>query len=469
MDERLFLKFNRTNLVNHISKSLHLEKSILRGEVKEYLWPRLDFLRGKRSASVYYLFEENYTESEWKDMISVHYINTSYKVDNSVMRVHVFMKPEFSSKNYLGFFTLRRVNEARIMLSFIYPNWANLVYMNEHLCVMTYKKTIHLMGESLSFHTYPLFVQDDITVACAHVSMISVASYLHEKFDYPKIRILNIYNSFSTGKTKIFPTSGLTPSQMIEIFDTHDIPIGHLPMLPYDEIEGGNTKVYEQCHRYIDYSVESGIPVILGMQIKDSKMKSQRHVVQIIGHAQQDRNSYVVYDDSGYFIRNVLKRDGFVSVVDWNLLKQYIKQGKSFLLYPIHEKVYLLYDSFREACYHLIENSPSLLNLGLKKSEKRFFLADNIRVKEFLKERVLPFLQSSEKIGVSNALQKKELEILLSKSMPHYIWICEFEIDGGYFLFLADSTLWRRTKNNLFYNSIPIFSKTQFGLLITDI
>lgn len=123
-------KFNRTNLFNTIRSMVDIDNSILRNDLKQYIWPRLDFLHGRRRDERYFLFEEDYVETEWKDMISVHYINTSYHFKNTVMRVHVFLNNEISNSSYGGFFTLRRINEVQIMLSFIYPNWSNVVYDN---------------------------------------------------------------------------------------------------------------------------------------------------------------------------------------------------------------------------------------------------------------------------------------------------------------------------------------------------
>lgn len=465
MEEDFFCRFNRTNLVNEISKRIKIDRKILSREVKEYIWPRLDFLHGKnRTSAIYYIFEESYTETEWKDMVSVHYINTSYEVQNTVMRIHLFIAPTLNSDNYIGFFTLRKINEARIMLSFIYPNWANIFYGDQRLCVMTYTKKVHIMGRELILHTYPLFVQDNITVACTQVSMISMTTYLHEKFDYHKIRILNLNDLFSIGKTKTFPTSGLTPAQMIEIFNAYDIPMGQCVTKP----ENQSLEQYKQCHNYIDYTVESSIPVILGMQIKNQDDKIQSHAIQIIGHAQQDRNKYVIYDDSGYFLRNVMGEEGFVAVIEWETLEKNMKSGKSFILYPIHEKVYLMYDAFKESYTHFLENLNYISRLEQEgifdKENVRLFLADNRDVKRFLINNVLSGMKEDSK-SKEIELQKKEIEKMLRISMPHYVWICELPVEDRFFIFIADSTYGKSTIKHIFYNEIPISVEEQFGLL----
>lgn len=453
-------KFNRTNLVEAIYRVIPVEKMNLRNEVRDFIWPRLDFLHGKSNrADRYFVFEESYVETEWKDMISIHYINTSYKVQNTVMRIHVFLKPEISDDSYAGFFTLRKIDEARIMLSFIYPNWSKLYYNSQPLCVMTYKKKIHIMGKEIEFYTYPLFVQDNITVACAQVSMISMAQYLHHKFDYRKIRILELNMAFSMGKTKLFPTSGLGPTQMIEIFNFYNIPVAYQAFVAPSEYN--IDEKYEKYRNYIDYTVESGMPVMLGICVEEKSGTLQRHVVQIIGHTQQDRESYIVYDDSGYFLRT-FDISGFVCSVKWTTLKKYIKSEKSFIIYPIHEKIYILYDDFKAIFHHMYSRVSLLAQMEEDKqsftSRARFLLADNRDVKHFLMTSVM------ENEAIAD-IGKDEVEKILLESMPHYVWYCEIPLDSGYFIYIANPTYWKLTTKNIFYNQTPIYSDRQFGLL----
>lgn len=457
-------KFNRTNLVNEIYRVVSVDKKDLRREVKNFIWPRLGFMHGRRNKdNRYFVFEESYVETEWKDMISIHYINTSYRVENTVMRIHIFLKDEISQESYLGFFTLRKIDEAKIMLSYIYPNWSKVYYNAQQLCVMTYKKKVHIMGEEIRFNTYPLFVQDNITVACAQVSMISMTRYLHQKFDYRTVRVLDLNKSFSYGKMKLFPTTGLNPMQMMEVFDHYNIPVGHCAFnLANIKDEDTIEKVFEEYRQYIDYTIESGIPVILGIEIKGKDMTIQRHVVQIIGHAKQNREDYVIYDDSGYFFKTAFDMSDFVRCVSWEKLKNYISGGKSFIIYPIHEKVYLLYDDIKNIFFHMYRNLPQLMNLEDKENsffkKTRFLLADNRDVKNFFKTSVLP------NPNLDGMVKEIICEILL-KDMPHYVWYCEVPLDKGYFIFIADPTYGKFTTKYIFYNSVPIYSEQQFGLL----
>lgn len=455
-----FIKLNRTNLVNAIYRVFPIEKTRLRKGVKENIWPRLDFMHGRRnSGDRYFIFEEDYIETEWKDMISIHYINTSYHVQNTVMRIHIFSNNEISETSYIGFFTLRKIDEPRFMLSYIYPNWTNIYCNSKRFHVMKYQKAIHIAGHELTLYTYPLFVQDNITVACAQASMVSMTQYLHNKFDYSKVRIKELGNAFITGKTKLFPSAGLLPTQMIEIFNYYDISVGFKVFKCEEENHNEYDMEYEKYRQYIDYSVESGMPVILGITIEDNGI-IKRHILQIIGHTIQDRESYVVYDDSGYFLKNGLNMKGFVAAVDWKQFKPYIKNNNSFIIYPIHEKVYLLFDEFKKVFKEMYLQMSNLRNLeenNLSYLDKtRYFLADNRDVKAFVKNNI----DNSD-----NSEVEKEIEKILNSNLTHYVWCAEVPFQNGYFIFLADPTYGRLTTNNIFYNKIPLSSKKQFGLL----
>ena len=349
-------------------------------------------------------------------MLSVHYINTSYEVKNTVIWVHVFLGKEISQQAYGGFFTLRKIDEPGIMLSYIYPNWSVLYSNGSLLNVMTYKKKVHILGNEFTYSTYPLFVQDNNTIACAEASMISMSQYLHHKFDYNKIRILDLGKAYSSGKTKLYPASGL--------------------------------------------------PVILGLSVPEKGKKDKLHIVQVIGHTKQDRMHYVIYDDSGFFLKNGLNYNGFVLGVGWEELKKFIKTKNSFLIYPIHEKVYIPYETFKSRFRDTFNSLKSLKRMereNINLENVRYLLADNREVKKFLREDV-------EKGSLTEAIVLEEEKRLLETDMPHYLWVCEIPVknvseETEYLFFFANPTYSRVTMKNIFINKIPVLHKEQFGLL----
>lgn len=117
-----------------------------------------------------------------------------------------------------------------------------------------------------------------------------MTQYLHHKFDYPKIRISELSSSYTVGKTKLYPTEGLNPSQMLQVFSSYGISIRYCAINAEntkrnDEIETG----LEELRQYIDYTVESAIPVLLGVSVRGEEGRNRKHGIQIIGHTQQNR------------------------------------------------------------------------------------------------------------------------------------------------------------------------------------
>ncbi len=437
IDREKFRRFNKSNLKKAIYSVVKCEKQMIKNEFESVLWDRLDFLRARNNRIPrYFIFEEDYVETEWKEMVKIHYVNTSYDTQNTVMRIHVFQEPKFSEECYLGFFTLRKINEIKIMLSYIYPNWRNIRYHSKKVWVMTYKKKVHYMGKELTFNTYPLFVQDNITVACAQASMVSMTQYLHNKYDYPKVHISELNGNILHQKKKLFPTDGLAKTQIIETFNYYNISI------EFQQYEDENDR------EYIDHAVESALPVLLGLTFEDNEGNINRHVVQIIGYVDQKEQAYVIYDDSGFLLKNLLGRNGFVACVEWGNLKKHVRPKQDFWLYPIHEKVYTLYDGFMSIVRKQIENCESA----------RCLLADNREIKKFINEKIVDN-DAVDDLTLKNAIK------ILSVSLPHYVWYYEVPYEDKYKLYIANPTLHHKTAHDIFYNSEPLISKSRFNLL----
>lgn len=456
-------KLSASNLAAAISAVTGIEKKQAEEDVKRFIVPRLDFMFGGER-ELYFIFEDRYVETEWKDMISVHYINTSYVVSNTVMRIHLFLENTVDAKCYGGCFTLRTVDDVRFMLSYIYPNWNKISFRQvDEAYVMSYKKKVHFKGIEIEFSTYPLFVQDNAVITCAEASMISMTKYLHVKYDYRNIRILNLTKSYFTGKTKMFPSKGLNPTQMMEIFNYHNIPVEC--RICYDEPE--------ELQSYIDFCLESAIPVLLGVSIEDEKGIINKHVVQVIGHTLKTESKekwYIIYDDSGYFIRS-FGIDGFVTALSWDTLKSKIKKKtaenkqvrKSFVIYPLHERVYISFEDIKDVFNDLKERlrvKEILAEAGEKMETMRILLVDNTVLKDFLKNKI-----ELDTVFGDKEQMEKEINDINNRSLPHYLWYCEFQTKNINLIFFADPTFNNKTTKNIIVNHTPIISKNVLGLL----
>lgn len=454
-EKSVFRLLNSGNLARAIAGVIGGTEEQIRQDVEKYLIPRLDFMYND-SEKNYFVFEEQYVETEWKDMISVHYINTSYNVKSTVMRIHIFHKKIIDQEFYLGCFTLRTMDDVRFMLSYIYPNWNNVITNDgSEFYVMTCKKSVHIMGTEIVFPTYPLFVQDNAVVKCAQASMMAMSSYLHTKYDYNKMRILDINQSYTYGKTKTFPSSGLTPLQMLEIFNHYDISV------EFRSCHGESAEL----QNYVDFCIESALPVLLGLTIRDeSKNISNKHIVQVIGHTLDgDEKNYLIYDDSGYFFRSLDNEVGFVKGISWDDIDRGILPQNSFVIYPVHEKIYILFDDIVEVFDDLSKRmklEEALQKAGEEIVKKRILMVDNRCLKRFLKSEIV----LDKEFGDLEKMQK-EIDRILQKSLTHYVWYCEFQTENRNLIFFADPTYNNKTTKNIVINECILVSKNVLGLL----
>ena len=123
---------------------------------------------------------------------------------------------------------------------------------------------------------------------------------------------------------------------------------------------------------------------------------------------------------------------GFVKVTNWEKLYKAFEKETSFLIYPIHEKVYLLYDDIKEM-FTARYNTFTELNMLMKNklaffNSTRYLLVDNRAIKKFLREKL--FDKDTLEI------EKIQIKELLKRNMSHYIWYCEVPLStGGYLIF----------------------------------
>lgn len=413
--------FNLNNFADEIKKALGTEQSKedVKSDVQNYIFPRIEMFKDRAG---YFMIEQEYVESEWKDMISVHYINTSYHVKNSVMRVHLFLGNKIEQHSYLGFFTLRNIDEIRYMLSYIYPNWKNL-NLECNTYIMTYQKVVHILGREIYYSTYPLLVQDNMVISCAQAAILSFANYLHNRYDFSKLKLAEINTDYFYARKRAFPSKGLDALQMLEILSNNHIGVDYNAVW-----SKGQSNNYKQIQGYIECSLESALPVLLGVVFEDSETVI-RHVVQIVGHVGEGKGKkYIILDDSGKLILKLTKKHGFCAIVSWEDITGVMRGESNFIIYPMFERVYILYDDVKKI-YDDLEKHDQFKKIfqeiNIQKEDSRIFLADNFIIKKYLAE--------GSGIGIG---------IGIEANLPHYMWCIELKVEERLYLyFILDPTL----------------------------
>lgn len=256
----------------------------------------------------YVIIEQSYVETEWKDMISLHYINTTYASTllPRTIRIHFFISDKFEDSEYLGFITLRPIEEIQIALSYIFVNWnliKNLIQNEEGKCQFVgYKKHVHCLGHELNIKTYPLLTQDTIVTCCADVNIITLSRFLAHKFGGKKLEIRDICG---TDYNVVYPRQ-ITAERFIELCNKMHIPFKtqtfNLHTLGENEgdvntqlVNTHNFKSRKYIKQFIDTYIDSNLPVVLFIK---------GHVFQIVGYKydndEGDKKKYLVLDDSGF-------------------------------------------------------------------------------------------------------------------------------------------------------------------------
>ena len=447
------------------------------------------------SLSNYVLIEEDYVENEWKVMVANHYINSAYadKLRTHVIRIHFLSDRVFSSQNYLGFITLRPIEEIEISLSFIYMNW-EYRFFSTPTYVMTYNKDINFKGKKITIKTYPFFSQDSIVTCCADVNIIMVGRYLSNKYGFSNVMLSDLVKNSNKFLRRM--------PRVVSINDVQDLLSSiSIPYLVY-RIESDN----ELIEYIIDAYIESAIPVI--MFIGD-------HVVQIIGHMDNSDESemqYIIYDDSGYLEKKLslspTNKKTFYYNTTIKRIKEYLqsmstsqKKARGFLIVPMFDKVYVdIVNYLKHLRFHIsrltnYSNGENLLksfvfpnfggetdsidsvnaeNESLNKISIRNMLVDNSQLKTHIKNKVLPSLISTfiedkpDGEFVDSLFDSSNITNLLNSPLSHYNWYTEFRHGDECICLCADTTMFYATSNDqkLFLHFEPTYVDADKTLLL---
>lgn len=434
-------------LLDDVARIFKLNKAVF----KKYFLPRIQVIINQ---SRFFILEEEYTEREWKELVSLHYIHTSYKPSAYVIRIHFLKNDVIEASSYIGFVNIRPINEVQYNLSLVYPNWKELaseikkIFGIDKLYVMTYKKHVHVCGKELVIDTFPFFPQDGVVTRCAHAALVMVTKYVQKTLGHKLVKLSDIITG-NFIKTKLIPSEGLTVQEMVEILNKAEIPVKVIKLKEYREI----------FQEWMDSYIESGIPVILTVG---------NHVITIIGHSSGDKK-YLIYDDSGEFFRvkdegKILKEKtlkNFVDLVSWDDIQRcFGPEGHEYMIAPEMEKVFVPFPYVKENFDVYVKDS--LVEGSCYKIEfERYLIIDNSKLKKFL---------SCNQEAIVSDENKTKFKDFIESNLSHYLWFCEVEArkadEKFIFGFLADPTKHQFSWESMFYDMrIPLGKNKRIGLL----
>lgn len=400
------------------------KQDVFYGLIDLYLFSRIKPILSKCKS---YIFETDYIENQWKEMVTTHYINTSYKIKKTVARIHFFDNTSNKSvETYLGYVTLRPFSEYDSILSTIMPNLKKFSHndsIDGEIKFLSYKKTVHIDRLCLTIDTFAFFAQDGVVARCAHADMLMITTYLNHTYGYNRIKL----SKMKLNHLYAFPNEGLDEFEIVELLDDNDIP-AKIYSLEDDSLSPMDLiKVY----------VESGLPVIIGYD---------DHVILVIGIAyHMDGNvSFVIYDDSGSFVSQDETRDcgSFMSIQHWNTIKT---QKDKCVIIPVHERLYSQYPVTR-ALLNIFLNTV-LYGIDMTKgsgniTENIYKKIPNIQTIMVEMGQLKIFLKQYENHLCELDYVKSSYETLKNNNQLHYMWVTYFRLNNKYsMIVLTDPTL----------------------------
>ena len=459
----------------------------------------------------YVVIEQSYVETEWKDMISLHYINTTYaaKLLPRTIRIHFFTAPKLADDECLGFITLRPIEEIQIALSYIFVNLDMLKKTfeadeGEHIkCKFVgYAKRIHCLGGELSIKTYPLLTQDTIVTCCADVNIVTLSRFLAHKLGGKKLEIRDICKD---DYNVVFPRQ-ITADRFIKLCSKMHIPFKtrHIyanaldnTIAESDKVDHSSTSPFrsqKEITRYIDTYLDSDLPVVIFVR---------GHVIQIIGYkCVNGSKEYLVLDDSGFMDPESKNRCCYFSDIKTALspipsytnadipcmttsggegldediklmfrFHHFLQNSVITIGIPQSDRVYIDYYYYEILLENMIRYQWSTgsepFNLFLDE-ERNFLPGVEIRSQlvectyfmQYLLENIRIAEAHADLVGIDRVIANLEgaVSTLQSLPLPHYLWYTELTNDCGVCVGLcADPTRFYKDTTHLhkvFYNSL---------------
>jgi len=316
-------------------------------------------------------------------------------------------------EKYLGFVILRPTYPFVIGRNVISPK---AFKSNDVICcLVNYTATVN--GLKLDVKGFPHSSQDQETITCAETTVWSILEYFGNKYPeyrpYQPSQVNAVLGKFSF--ERLIPSKGLTAGQISFALREFGFGVKIYAKAPYGDDFERLLKIY----------IESGIPVVGAMQ----NTQGIGHALNIIGRSnltkekiddlsiyKQISNNVNVYDFADINFEYVFIDDNYPPYRQTTLDKpaSYYTNPKwlgceitSFIV-PLYPKIYMEAGEARSTAISLVDS------LGLIANK-------DILIKTFLTSS----RSFKNEISLNGSLDETVKELLLSISMPKFIWVTE--------------------------------------------
>lgn len=253
--------------------------------------------------AVYYIHEHVYVDRDFVHAYATFYHRTHRVQPKHSSRIHFFRQNlsavddyvaedraialEENERDYLGFIVLRPVRHAPVSWALVSADALMSAddipsERGDVLIRATYE--VHLLGAQLKVAGVPVSEQDSRTGSCAQSSIWSAARHLHKRYGEPWRSVVDITNAALTPTDAEIATqlphgsARLGKDAMVRAMKN----LGIQPLVYSREID---QPWYEPPHRIVARYLDSGIPVIVGLERSDELGRDDQHAVLAVGLA----------------------------------------------------------------------------------------------------------------------------------------------------------------------------------------
>lgn len=386
---------------------------------------------------LYCTIEYPYVDKVYRNSYYNYYSSKHYSYQRDCIRVSLF-EPKISpvdflnpprhkslSRKYLGYFIIRPTLNALFGRSLVNP--IAFETNNFKICSCKINSLVH--GVKLETEGFPHSSQDEETIKCAETTIWGIMEYFGNKYaEYKPTLPSKIHKALERfSYQRQLPSNGLTMDQISFALKEFDF----------------GTRVYsldsygKKLFNIIDCYVESGIPVIVGLE---SKIGDIGHAIIAIGKQSSDRidwsavarqdlklfgNDIHYYDTSDIPSKYVVQDDNMspYRIVSLDKPGQHYPDADSqsyeidSVVVPLYPKIYLEAFVAKQLALQIIKDRTIGYDFG-NDFVFRFYLASSRSFKNHI--------ASHETMDIT-----LKNNILLTK-MPKFIWCGEFYSKIGY-------------------------------------
>lgn len=394
----------------------------------------LDFIKEKErfkglfeniSFPITLVVEECYSDRDYKDSYYQFFASKYRHYSRYAHRVVIFegevKEYELYDKNFdlesrlVGVITIRPLKTGCIGKTLFNPKKLKL----NKVLIRSTDFELGLFGRKVRINSFPFSSQDGEYMTCAETALWAILQYYGARYKEYKVALPHdivgiVDNESFDGVT---PSRGLHYSHTSKVLKKFDFS----PRI-YN-VENENDKNFE---RYLHYYVESGIPLMVGINFVD---KQVGHLVLCIGRERQELPQAIKYGECGkYQIANSANfTQKYVFMDDnkfpftCNVLDDQYKGEETKIKYfiaPLYKRIFLTAEEAERVFYQILINETfGLKNISLTPTPViiRIFLATSRNYK-------------AHKFSALG----KSYEILDRIPLPKFVWVCEISTEEQY-------------------------------------